>query len=79
VDELSCRELVELVTDYFEGRLPPATRERFDAHLRGCDGCQAYLDQMRQTMRILRSLPEESISDDARAKLLDAFREWKRG
>jgi anti-sigma factor RsiW len=77
--ELSCRELVELVTDYFEGRLPLQTRELFDAHLSTCDGCQTYLEQMRQTMRFLGALSEESIPDDARAKLLATFRAWKQG
>jgi anti-sigma factor RsiW len=77
--ELSCQELVELVTDYFEGRLPRQTRERFDAHLSTCDGCQTYLEQMRQTMRLLGAVSEESISDDARAKLLAIFRAWKQG
>ena len=33
-DEMSCKELVELVTDYLEGALPPEDRARFDAHLR---------------------------------------------
>ena len=76
--ELSCRELVELVTDYLEGRLPPAERERFEAHLRICDGCQIYLEQMRQTIRVLGTLPEEAVPDAARVKLLETFRAWKR-
>jgi anti-sigma factor RsiW len=70
--------LVELVTDYLEGRLPPAERERFESHLRGCDGCQTYLDQMRQTIRVLGTLPEDAVSDAARVKLLETFRAWKR-
>jgi anti-sigma factor RsiW len=79
VDELSCQELVELVTDYLEGRLPVVERERFEAHLERCDGCQTYLEQMRQTIHLLGRLPEEAISGAARAKLLETFRAWKRG
>ena len=52
---LSCQELVELVTDYLEGALPEAERIRFDDHLGGCDGCSAYLSQMRATIVADRS------------------------
>jgi anti-sigma factor RsiW len=69
---------VELVTDYLEGRLPAADRERFDAHIAGCDACTAYLEQMRQTLSALGHIPEESISVEAREELLVAFREWRR-
>jgi anti-sigma factor RsiW len=79
ISEIACRELVELVTDYLEGRLPPDQRARFDAHLAECDGCTTYLEQMRQTIRALGRVPEESLSDEARDRLLEAFRDWPRG
>jgi anti-sigma factor RsiW len=76
-DELTCRELVELVTDYLEGALPDEERARFEAHLVECDGCAAYLAQMRDTLRIAGRLREESIAPEARESLLRAFRDWK--
>jgi len=76
---LTCRELTELVTDYVEGALPARDRRRFDEHIMTCPPCQEHLDQMRQTIRVLGGLPEESISPEAEAALLDAFRDWKRG
>lgn len=75
---LSCQELVELVTDYFEGAISPADRARFEAHLGGCHGCQGYLDQLRRTIRLLGTLTEENIPGDARDHLLHVFRDWKR-
>ena len=51
-EQLSCQELVELVTDYLEGALPPAERARFDAHIALCDGCRAYLEQIRATIAL---------------------------
>jgi anti-sigma factor RsiW len=74
---LACQELVELVTDYLEGRLSGADRERFDGHIAGCDACTAYLEQMRMTLQALGRIPEESISVQAREELLAAFREWR--
>jgi predicted anti-sigma-YlaC factor YlaD len=76
--EMPCRELVELVTDYLEERLSPVDLARFDAHLAECEACWTYLEQFRQTVRVLGRLPEESLSPEAREALLTAFRGWSR-
>jgi anti-sigma factor RsiW len=75
---ITCRELVELVTDYFEDALPRRERTRFEQHIAACDFCTIYLEQMRQTRRALGTLTEESISPQAREELLGAFRDWVR-
>ena len=77
--EMPCRDLVELVTDYLEGRLPPRDRARFEAHLAECEYCETYLEQMRQTILALGRLPEESLSAEVTDALLTAFRGWPRG
>jgi anti-sigma factor RsiW len=74
---LSCQELVELVTDYLEGALDDQARARFEQHLAQCDGCSAYLDQIRETVTLVGRLQEDHLSGPARAKLLDAFRDWR--
>lgn len=76
--ELSCQELVELVTDYLEGSLAPEDRARFEAHLAVCTGCRHYLAQMRHTLAQLGDLPAETISTEALDALLRIFRDWKR-
>jgi anti-sigma factor RsiW len=76
-EELSCQELVELVTDYLEGALPDELHERFDEHIAHCKGCQAYLAQMRATVRATGTLTPESLSPDAESTLLEAFRGWR--
>ncbi len=78
-DELSCKEFVELVTDYFEGKLSSGDQARFVAHLEPCNGCEVYLEQMRQTINALGKLPEEPIPTEAKNELLEAFRNWKSG
>lgn len=77
--ELTCSELVELVTDYLEDALPARERERFNAHLDGCEQCRAYLQQMRATLTALGRIPAETISPAASAELLAAFRDWSSG
>jgi predicted anti-sigma-YlaC factor YlaD len=78
VEALTCKELVELVTDYLEGTLPPAEQTRFEEHLGVCSGCRHYLEQMRQTVRALGTLTEETIEPPARDTLLHLFRDWKK-
>lgn len=77
--EMTCQELVELVTEYFEGTLPPADVTRFEQHFGGCEACLAYLDQMRATIASLGRLEESALPSAARDGLLAAFRDWKRG
>jgi anti-sigma factor RsiW len=78
-DDLSCKELVELVTDYVEDRLSPSVRTRFEMHLGYCAPCRVYLAQMRETIRLSGRLSEETLPSGSKEKLLDAFRGWKRG
>jgi anti-sigma factor RsiW len=73
---MDCDELVELVTAFLDGALSVGDEGRFVAHLAECDGCETYLDQFRQTIQTLGRLPAESLSDEARAALLTAFRDW---
>ncbi len=77
--DLNCQELVELVTDYLEARLPAEERTRFELHLGYCDACRSYLQQMRQVLAATGKLSEESIAPSARESLLAAFRTWKAG
>jgi hypothetical protein len=76
---LTCREMVELVTEYIEGTMSPRLRAIFEAHLSVCPGCTAYLEQIRQTIQALGKLTEETIPPQARDELLQAFRNWKQG
>jgi anti-sigma factor RsiW len=74
---LTCQEFVELVSTFLDGALDEDTERRFVDHLADCPGCDAYLDQFRQTIGALGKLPPESLSPDARDRLLTAFRDWR--
>ena len=77
--ELTCRELVELVTDYLDGSLSRRDRARFEAHIAGCPNCTRYLEQFRETIRLTGTLRESDVSPEAEATLLAQFEAWKRG
>jgi len=73
-DELSCKELVEIVTNYLEDRLDPRDKIRFESHLGDCPACAAYLQQMRETVLALARIPDPEIPEPMRPRLLAAFR-----
>jgi predicted anti-sigma-YlaC factor YlaD len=77
--EITCHELVELVTEYLEEAMAPSDRARLDLHLTGCLSCRRYLDQMRKTISAVGEIPEETVTPEAREDLLEVFRAWKRG
>jgi len=75
--DMACAELVEVITDYLEGKLPAGDRQRFERHLSACDGCDAYLDQMRTTISLSGRLRVEDVPAELEERLLVAFRDWK--
>ena len=76
-EQLSCQELVELVTNYFEDALTAAERQEFEEHIGRCTGCHEYIAQMRTTIELTGSLSPADLSAEAERKLLAAFRDWK--
>ena len=74
--DLTCKELVELVTGYLDGSLRGRRRRRFEAHLAACDGCTRYLRQIEATIRATGTLTEEQVTDEQKTVLLAAFRDW---
>jgi len=76
IEQLSCQELVELVTDYAENTLTAKDRERFEAHLVTCEGCRIYVEQLKATVAAVGRLRPEDLSPDAEQALLEAFRNW---
>jgi anti-sigma factor RsiW len=74
---MTCQELVELVTEYFDGTLSWRQRRRFKRHIRRCHLCTRYLEQMRVTIRTVGRIDADSISPAARDELLHAFADWR--
>jgi len=77
--DLTCKELVELVTDYLDGALSWRDRRRFDRHIAGCPNCTEYVAQFRETIRLTGALREQDVSKEAADELLAVFAAWKRG
>lgn len=75
---MTCRQVVELITDYLEGALSVAERSRFEAHIAGCAACTAYIEQLRETRRLLLAVADVPVPTEIRGELLRAFRDWNR-
>ena len=70
VEQLSCQELVELVTDYLEGALSAEETARFEDHIGRCAGCAAYLEQIRQTIELTGELDRRPALARGRRRLV---------
>ncbi|MBA2383383.1 MAG: zf-HC2 domain-containing protein [Actinobacteria bacterium] len=73
----SCRHVVDLVTEYLEGGLPPDERLAFERHVAICPPCRGYLSQMRRVQQVAGSLSDDDVPERLRASLLEAFHDWK--
>ena len=72
---ISCQEVVEVVTDYLEGRLSPEDAAIFEAHLELCDGCRWYLDQIRVTIATVGRIEDADVPPALHSAVLGAFRD----
>jgi predicted anti-sigma-YlaC factor YlaD len=76
-DEVTCRQFVELVTDYFEGALDSRTMSQVEEHLVMCDWCVTYVEQMQATIASLRGLDAEQRPPEPPESVLAVLRARK--
>lgn len=74
---IACADAVELTTHFLDGALTPTDRDRFEQHLRGCEACGVYLDQMRMTVTIVAATGEDDYEVDPATmdRLVELFRQ----
>ena len=75
--EMACEELVDVLTDYLDGSLPPDDRQRLEAHLDECPYCVNYLAQMKETIDAMGGVRLESLAPERQEEVLEAFRGWQ--
>lgn len=73
----TCHEVIDLLSNYIEDALSPDERRRVDEHLALCDGCETYLEQIRETIRLSGMVTEEQVPEEEKMALLAAFRDWR--
>jgi anti-sigma factor RsiW len=75
--DMVCQQAVELVTEYLEGSLSGRDRRRFEAHLRACPNCTAYVEQIRMTIKLAGTIDTDELTPEAKQELGDLFRRWR--
>lgn len=76
-DDLTCREVVEAITDYLDGASSAGPRERFERHLAECIGCTRVFAQFRTTIETIGTLTEDRVPHEQREATRHVFRRWR--
>ena len=71
-----CRQAVELMADYLDGRLAASEVQRLEVHLAACPHCSEYLAQLRVTIDALGHAEPEDLSGEAMDELVHLYRGW---
>jgi len=74
VDEIICRQFVEVATDYLEGAVRDEDLELVEEHLAMCDWCRDYLGQIETSARVVADAPQTAPPAPALEALVGAFR-----
>jgi anti-sigma factor RsiW len=79
VDHVTCREFVEVLTDYLEGALDAPERADIERHIVICRGCSNYVGQMQTTIGLLSRIAADAPDDGSASAALAVFRRWQAG
>jgi anti-sigma factor RsiW len=75
----SCKEILDLLSDYLDFELPPDACTQIENHLAGCTPCEEFAESLRKTVELCRayepSAMPKPLTDQARAQLESA---WKK-
>jgi anti-sigma factor RsiW len=75
--DLECRQIAELLGDYFDGTLPNHVRELLEFHIDGCPPCVAFVNTYRGTIAATRILPDAPMPTELKKRLLRVLREQR--
>ena len=70
---MTCRDFIGFLLDYWEDRLDPEERRRFDQHLALCPHCEAYLESYRRTVDLAAAAFDQEAPAEAPRELIDAI------
>ena len=76
--EIECRQIAELLGDYFDGTLPRRTAELLEWHIDGCAPCVAFMNTYRTTIAVTRKLPDAGMPPELKKRLLQVLRSERR-
>jgi hypothetical protein len=75
--DIECRQIAELLGDYFDGTLPNHVRELLEFHIDGCPPCVSFVNTYRGTIAATRTLPDTPMPTELKKRLLRVLREQR--
>jgi anti-sigma factor RsiW len=75
---MTCKELIDFLDDYVDGRLAADERTRFDRHLGVCRDCRSYLASYQATVRLAQNAAAEDVAAGMPKGLIEAIRAARR-
>jgi hypothetical protein len=73
--DLTCQQIAALLVDYVAEDMALPTRTAFEAHLRNCPDCVAFLATYKETIRATRSVRYEAIPAEMLARVQQFLRQ----
>jgi hypothetical protein len=73
---LTCKEVVELVTEFLADSMSPEERVRLEQHLLVCPPCTLHVGQVRATIGYAALLRSEPPAGEVNRELIERFRKW---
>jgi anti-sigma factor RsiW len=70
----TCRQISDLVFDYLNEKLTPATKRDFAQHLRICPDCVSFLNTYKKTVAATRSITANQLPPKVRENILAFLR-----
>ena len=67
---LECRQIAELLGDYFDGSLASHLRDLLEWHIEGCQPCVAFINTYRGTIAATRQLPDAPMPVELKKRLI---------
>ena len=65
----SCKDVVDLLSDYIDGECPTEDRALIEGHLADCPECITFVNTFRKSISMAKNLTYPDIPDDLRTRL----------
>jgi anti-sigma factor RsiW len=68
--DIECRQIAELLGDYFDGSLPQHLHALLEWHIDGCAPCVAFVNTYRGTIVATRRLPDTPMPAELKQRMI---------
>jgi anti-sigma factor RsiW len=66
----TCKDVIDLLTEFMEGGLPPGEVRSIEDHLALCPACKEFLETLRKTSAAARNLRVDEVPEECHRELL---------